>query len=155
VAPGRADRVDGSVRAVVRDASCAAEGDGAAQRAGWRRAARRLRAVPLRLPARAGASPQAQGVRARSLGVARRAEATGQAAALRPSARAADQAAAAPRVPRRARVTPVPAFAGRPQGAPRRRLADVLVAVAAALRGSQLDGVLDGVTPSLPRPGAR
>ena len=42
VAPGRADRVDRPVRAVVRHAAGAAEGHGAAQRAGRRRAARRV-----------------------------------------------------------------------------------------------------------------
>ncbi len=34
------------------------------------------------------------------------------------------------------------------------RSPDVLAAVAAALRGPQLDGVLDGVAPAVPRPGA-
>ena len=59
VAPGRADRVDRAVRAVVRDAAGAAEGDGAAQRPGRRRAARRLRALPVRVPARAAEAAQA------------------------------------------------------------------------------------------------
>ena len=60
----------------------------------------------------------------------------------------------AARALRRARAAEVPARAGRPQAPPGRRPPDVLAAVAAALRGSQLDGVLDGVAPAVPRPGA-
>ena len=64
VAPGRADRVDRPVRAVVRHAPGAAQGHGPAERAGWRRAARGLRAVPVRLPARAAPAAQARRVHA-------------------------------------------------------------------------------------------
>ena len=93
-------------------------------------------------------------VRPRGVGVARRAEAAGEAAPRRPPPRPADQAAAAARALRRARAAEVPAGAGRPQAPAGRRPADVLAAVAAALRGPQLDGVLDGVAPAVPRPGA-
>ena len=61
VAPGRADRVDRAVRPVVRDAAGAAEGDRPAQRAGRRRAARRVRALPVRVPAGAAAAAGASG----------------------------------------------------------------------------------------------
>ena len=93
-------------------------------------------------------------VHARGVGVARRAEAAGQAAPRRPSAVAADQAAAAARALRRPRAAAVPAVAGRHEAPAGRRPPDVLAAVAAALRGPQLDGVLDGVAPAVPRPGA-
>ena len=63
VPPGRAHRVDRAVRAVVRDATRTAERHGAAQRAGRRRAARRLRALPVRVPTRAAPPPQAARVR--------------------------------------------------------------------------------------------
>ena len=59
-----------------------------------------------------------------------------------------------PALVRRARAAEVPAVAGRHEAPARVRSPDVLAAVAAALRGPQLDGVLDGVAPAVPRPGA-
>ena len=86
VAPGRADRLDRAVRAVVRDAARAAEGHRAAQRAGGRRAARRLRAVPVRVPPRAAPPPPAARLRRRGVGVARCAAPAGEAASRRTAA---------------------------------------------------------------------
>ncbi len=108
LAPGRTHRVDRSVRAVVRDAVGAAEGDRAAQRSGRRRAARRLRPLPVRLPARAAQAPEVRPVHARGVGVARRAEAAREAPAGRSPPGAADQAPVATGALRGPRAPEVP-----------------------------------------------
>src|SRR5688572_28026391 len=117
MAPRRADRVDGAVRAVVRDAARATEGDGAAQRPGRRRAAGRLRALPVRVPPGAAGAAAGPCIRRRGVGGPRRAPPVGEAPPLRSPPGAADRPVAALRVHPRARTAPPPAFADPAQGA--------------------------------------